>query len=113
MRKFLVIAGTVLLMMVSGIVAYVTAIVIVMELGSKFHGSYEYYGVKGGLLTGILLYSVGAIGFLAPGVVVWYLNKRGPPWRFSLRAMLIAMTVIAVLLGMAVLFFSWLSEPSV
>ncbi len=108
MRKIFVIVGTLLLMVVSGIVTYVTAIVILMELGTKFHGNYEYYGSFPAL---ILLYGLGAIGFLAPGVVVWYLHKRGPPWRFSLRTLLIATTVIAIVLGIGVSFYSWLLIP--
>ena len=76
MRKIFVVAGILVLMVVSGIVTYATTLVILMELGTKLHGNYEYYG---NLLPLIFLYGVGAIGFLAPGVVVWYLSKRRSP----------------------------------
>lgn len=108
MRKIVGVVGTLLLMAGSGIVTYVTMIVILMGLGTKFHGNYEYYGSYSAL---ILLYGLGAIGFLAPGVVVWYLHKRGPPWHFSLRTLLIAMTLLAFVLGIIASFFSWLWSP--
>lgn len=108
MWKIAGVVGTLLLMVVSGVVTYVTTIVILMGLGTKFHDNYEYYG---GHLALTLLYGLGAIGFMVPGVVVWYLDKRGPPWRFSLRTLLVATTLIAVVLGIVVLFFSWLWSP--
>ena len=75
---------------------------------AKFHDNYEYYG---SYWIVILLYGLSAIGFLAPGVAVWYFHKREPPWHFSLRSLLVATTLIAVLLGVIVLFFSWLWSP--
>ena len=105
MSKIVGVVGTLLLMVVGGLLTYVTTIVILMGLGTKFHDNYEYYGSFSAL---ILLYGLGAIGFLAPGVVVWYFHKRGPPWQFSLRALIIATTLIVVVLGVVVSFFSWL-----
>jgi hypothetical protein len=109
MLKIVGIVATLLLMVVGGIVMYVTTIVILMGLGTKFHGNYEYYGSYSAL---ILIYGLGAIGFLAPGVVAWYLYKREHPWQFSLRALVIATALIAVLLGVVVSFFSWLWSPA-
>ncbi len=65
-----------------------------MNLGLKYHGNFEYYR---GYSTMILIYAFGALGFLAPGVILWNLQNRTPPWQFSLRALLIAMALIAVL----------------
>ena len=48
---------------------------------------------------GLLSTVVGLFGFLAPGVVVWYLQKR----QFSLRALLIATALIALVLGILTL----------
>ena len=70
MWKFL---GTLAIMAVSGIVTYAATIGVLMELGSKLHGNKDYYG---GVSALILLYGFGAIGFVVPGVVVWYLHRR-------------------------------------
>ena len=55
MGKIVVIVGTLVLMVASGIATFLTATVIVMELGTKFHGNYEYYGSFPAL---ILLYGL-------------------------------------------------------
>jgi len=107
------VVGTLALMVVSGIVLYVTAILIVMELGIKFHGNFEYYAQNYPILGLPFIFGLGAIGFLAPGVVVWHLHKRERPLQFSLRTLLIAMTLICVVLGIGVWFFSWLFQPSI
>ena len=66
------ILGTLALMVTSGMVALAAAIFILMDLGSRLHDNYEYYGKYPALFFG-----PAAIAFLAPGVVVWYLHKRG------------------------------------
>ena len=63
------ILGTLALMVVSGIVTWAVAAFILIDLGSRLHGDYDYYGKY------VLLFA--AIGFLAPGILVWYLHKRG------------------------------------
>jgi hypothetical protein len=108
MWKFVEVVGTLVLMVVSGVVAYATALMIMMELGTKVHGNYEYYGYTYGYLALILLYGLGAIGFLLPGVVVWCLRKRERPWQFGLRTLFIGTTLIGLVLVIGVLFFSWL-----
>jgi hypothetical protein len=65
-----------------------------MNLGLKQHDNYEYYGGTFGLVIVIVS---GIIGFVAPGILVWYLNKSS--WQVSLRTFLIAMFVVAVILG--------------
>ena len=67
------ILGTLALMVVCGVVAYVATLTSLMELGSKLHNNYEHYG---GYPAGVLIYGCGIIGFLVPGVVVWYLHRR-------------------------------------
>jgi hypothetical protein len=49
---------------------------------------------------------VGAIGFLAQGVIIWKPHKIELSSQFSLRALLIATTVVAVMLGM----IAWLDR---
>jgi hypothetical protein len=59
-------------MVVSGVVTLFVTMLILMELGSKFHGNYEYYGQYP-----VLVWGPAVIGFLAPGVLVWYMDQRG------------------------------------
>ena len=97
MRKFLLIFATFALMVVCGAGAYVMAVSYLMHLGLKLHGNYEYYGSTPAIA---LIFVAGAMGFAAPGVVVWYLWNIELSWRFSLRTLLIAITLIAVVLGL-------------
>jgi hypothetical protein len=46
-----------------------------------------------------------AIGFLAPGLAVWYLLKEVPAWQFSLRTMTILIILMTILLGVIVLLY--------
>jgi hypothetical protein len=48
-------------------------------------------------LSGLQFVS-GVIGFLAPGVVVWYLLKEERPWHITFRTLLIFAVLIAVLM---------------
>ena len=57
-------------------------------------------------LTPLLILFAVFVGFLAPAFVVRHLHKREGPWRFSLRTMLIATTLVAVVLGM----IAWLDR---
>jgi hypothetical protein len=41
--------------------------------------------------------------FCIPSTLMWITSIRKPPWRFSLRALLIGMTLVAAALG---LYFS-------
>jgi hypothetical protein len=90
-----------MLMVACGIGAYVLAMILLMDLGSRFHGNYEYYGQT---LAIALIFVAGALGFLAPGIVVWYLLITKQPLRFSLRTLLVAMTIVAVLLAVFAVF---------
>ena len=60
-------------MVVSGIVTHVVVLLIWMELGSQLHGQYDYYAKYPAL---VLVWGPDTIGFLAPGVILWYLHKR-------------------------------------
>ena len=100
MRKFFLILATLAAMVVCGVGALVMTLTYFMELGTSRHGNYEYYGQVPGVRA--LIFIAGAIGLLAPGIAAWYLwttweQKRS--WRFSLRTALLAMTLIALLLG--------------
>ena len=93
------IVATLALMVVSGTVTYVVQSYIFWQLGSQLHGEANYYATYPAAIWG--LWGLCILGFLAPGVVVWYLHK----WQFSLRTLLIAMTLIAVVLGIVISFF--------
>jgi hypothetical protein len=83
------------LMVVCGVGAFMFALMLLMELGTKHHANYEHYGQTPAVA---LVFVAGGLGFLAPGVVVWYLRNRQLPWRFSLRTLLIVATIIAIAL---------------
>ena len=72
MITFLKIVGTFALMLFTGFITLVVAIAILWDKGIREHGNYEYYGQYP-----ISLWGPVVIGFLAPGVVVWYLDRRG------------------------------------
>ena len=69
-----------------------------MDLGSALHNNYYYYGSS---LDLVLVLVAGGIGFLAPGIIVWKPHKE-LFLHFSLRALLIATTLVAVVLGLVV-----------
>jgi hypothetical protein len=85
--------GALVLMVISGIVTLYTTTIITMGLGDNPW----YYNQS--IKPTVLIWGLGAMGFLAPGVIVWYLCKRERPWKFSLRTLLIATTLIAVVLA--------------
>src|ERR1044072_3189324 len=87
MQTILLIVVTGTLMVAGGIGAYVMAIMFLMNLGLKLHVNYEYYGQTPAVS---LLVLAGALGFLAPGITVWYLRSTELPLRFSLRTLLLA-----------------------
>lgn len=99
MRAVLLVIGTVALMIVCGAVAAVVMLRLLMAVGMSYHNNYEYYGQGPAVL---LIPIAGIIGFATPGFLVWRLHKN--QWRVSLRTMLIATTVVAVLLGACVFF---------
>lgn len=68
-----IIVGTLALMVVSGIVTLPVTFLILMSLGSARHdGNVEYYFYT----FPALVWVPAVIGFLTPGVVVWYRLKR-------------------------------------
>ena len=101
MRTLLKILGTLALMVISGGIAFGAAVLFLMELGLRVHGNFEYYGPSGpsfGSLLGVVfIFGSGAIGFVAPAILMYYLNKNS--WRLSLRSLFMAITLIAVLFG--------------
>jgi len=64
--------GIVAVMTVCGMVNFVGALVTLMGLGTSRFGSYEHYGNRFSLFLGPAL-----IGFLVPGILGRYLDKRG------------------------------------
>ena len=68
-----------------------------MSLDLKYHDNYEYYGQTPAVL---LIPTAAIVAFVVPGVIVWRLHKN--QWRVSLRTLLIATTLVAVVLGLIV-----------
>jgi hypothetical protein len=97
MRKALLILGTFALMIICGAGAAFTTLSCLMHLGLKHHNTYEYYGQAPAVF---LIPLAAIIGFATPGFLVWWL--RNDRWRFSMRALLIIMTLIATILGFVV-----------
>jgi hypothetical protein len=99
LRSALLIVGAFVLMVASGAAATIGATSFSMSLGLKYHNNYEYYGK----LPAMLLIPFAAIvGFVVPGIVIWRLHINR--WRVSLRTLLIATTLVAVVLGLVVYF---------
>jgi len=73
-KTLTLILGTLVLMAASGIVTLAVAIMFLMELGTRLPGNYEYYG---NWASALVVWGLAAIAFLAPGVIVSYLHKRG------------------------------------
>ena len=65
------IVRTLALMVVSGIVTLAVTIIFWFELGLQRYGNYMYYDNP----SSVLAWGPVVIGFLAPGVVVWYLHQ--------------------------------------
>jgi hypothetical protein len=97
MRHALLILGTFALMIVCGAAAALTTLSCLMRLGLKRYDNYEYYGQAPAVF---LIPLAAIIGFASPGFLVWWL--RNNRWRISLRAMLVIITLIAVVLGFVV-----------
>ena len=72
MQKYI---GLIATMVVSGIITFLLTVYILMDLGSRYHGNYEYYGQQFGVLTWVPV----VIGFLAPGLLaglLWLWRQR-------------------------------------
>jgi hypothetical protein len=92
---------------VCGIGGYAATGVFLWIVGSSLHHDVSY---NWKFPVTLLPYGGGAIGFLAPVVclgpaVIGNLVDQQRPWQFSLRNLLIAATIIAVILGLAVLLY--------
>ena len=92
---------------VCGIGGYAATGVFLWIVGSSLHHDVSYNWT---FPMTLLPYGGGAIGFLAPVVflgpaVIGNLVDQQRPWQFSLRNLLIAATIIAVILGLAVFLY--------
>jgi hypothetical protein len=85
--------GTLLLMVVCGVAAFMTTAATEIEFGLS---DYEYQSKPAAVFAIV----VGAIGFLFPAVIIWKPHKIDPSSQFSLRTLLIATTVVAIVLGL-------------
>ena len=81
-----------LLLMVMVFFGYLSAAVTLLYWEGKPDGSQSCYG--------LVSFAVGLFGFLVPGVVFWYVQER----QFTLRALLIATTLIVLVLGSVALW---------
>ena len=84
------IVATLASMVVSGIGTYAVLALTAMVLGGQLHGNYMYYD---SVVLGPWGLTATAIGFFAPGIVVWYLDKRGykNAWKIFLGALALMM----------------------
>jgi hypothetical protein len=94
LRIGFLIIGTLVVMIVSGAVAAGGTAYVLLSLGLKYHDNYEYYGQSPAV---ILIPMFGIIASAISGIIVWRLHNNH--WRVSLRTLLIAMTVVAVVMG--------------
>jgi hypothetical protein len=96
MRTPILIVGTFALMLACGAAAMVGMIRALISVGLKYHNNYEYYGQT----PAVLLIPIATVfAFAMPAIIVWRLHRNR--WQVSLRTMLIGMTAVAVLLGLA------------
>ncbi|MHB0958210.1 MAG: hypothetical protein ACYC0X_12080 [Pirellulaceae bacterium] len=68
MQRFL---RSIVTAIVTGLVFFFGSIYILMTIGLKRHGNYEYYGSYWALYT-----VPGIVGFVLPSVVAWILRRR-------------------------------------
>jgi hypothetical protein len=68
------ILGTLVLMVASGIVAFVVSVWLLMHLGMRWHNNYEYYGDYPVLYLGPAL-----VAFIAPVIVSWWRGRFKTP----------------------------------
>jgi hypothetical protein len=95
--------GAIALMVAGGFFAFGAAATFLMNLGIKLHSNYEYYGQMfyGGYPSLVFIFGISAIGFLAPGFIIWWLHKRA--WQVSLLTLFIVMTLVAV----SIAIYTW------
>jgi hypothetical protein len=108
MMNALKVLGTFVLMVFCGVVAFAATAFSLFELGLELLGNFDYFFAYPHSFGVALSFVAGAIGFLAPGVIVWKRHNFAEykiPSQFGLRTLLIVMTVIAVILGLAVLLY--------
>ncbi|QEG34764.1 hypothetical protein Pr1d_20480 [Bythopirellula goksoeyrii] len=87
--------GIVFVMLAGGVAGVMYSMTFFMNLGLKYHDNYEYYG---GTLATCFLWLAAAVGFATPGIIFWHFRNREV--RFSLRTLLITITVVAALAGL-------------
>lgn len=85
------IAATGASMAVGGAVTFFVTILVLTELGTRFHGNYEYYG-----RYPVLFLGPAALGFLAPGIVIWHLDRRGVQSAWKVAGTLALMVISGV-----------------
>ena len=95
LRDVGIVIGTVVLMLAGAFAAFSGALTVLMGLGTKTHNIYDYYAYTYPVPSILFMIGTTATGFIAPGVIVWYLRKHS--WRISLRTLFIMMTVVALM----------------
>ena len=89
-------------MAVSGAVTFFVTVLVLMELGTRLHRSYEYFGQYP-----VLLWGPTVVGFLAPGVAVWYLDRRGIKKRWKVAGTLALMVAGGIITYVVELQIIW------
>lgn len=59
-------------MVLCGAITLLLTGLVLMNLGTRIHGNYEYYGIN----YPALFWGPAILGFLAPAVLTWYLRSR-------------------------------------
>ena len=96
MRKIVIVLATFVLMAELGISAYVVSFHILLTSMPKNPEGPTHLLRFGALASG-------AIGSLVPGVAVWYMLKEEHPTQFTLRTILVLVTLMIILLGVIAL----------
>jgi hypothetical protein len=91
------IAVTVLSMVVSGVVTFYVSALVVLEMGGKLYAQQHP----------LLVFGPTVIGFLVPGVVVWYLDQMRIKSAWKVAGTLASMAASGIAMFILTMFINW------